>query len=243
MKGIVLAGGRARRLHPTSLVVPKAFHPVYNKPMISYPMQTLYDAGIRDMLVITNPEDYHDCQIMVEHLDFFAKIQFAIQEHPLGIPDAFRVARRFYKGHKTALILGDNIFCGGFGLEKHIKSFTKGATIFGYKAPHPERYGVVGMEGGRVTSLEEKPTAPKSDMMIPGLYLYDEKVFDYAEELVPSKRGEFEITDLSRKYMDQDELRCVVLPPYVQWFDCGNHDDLLSASNYVRTLNSFRDTS
>ena len=239
-KGIILAGGYGTRLYPLTLPVSKQLMPVYDKPMIYYPLSTLMLAGIRQILVITTPGD-HPAYVRLlgdgSHLGI--SISYAVQEYPEGIPQAFLLGEKFISGEACALILGDNIFYGrGFTgiLEKAVRQ-EKGATIFGYPVKDPERYGVVEFDpSGKVIDLEEKPIKPRSNFALVGLYFYDGQVVDLAETLKPSKRGELEITDLNRLYMDKGELRVEILGRGFAWLDTGTHESLLEASNFIQVI-------
>jgi glucose-1-phosphate thymidylyltransferase len=238
MKGIVLAGGAGSRLDPITRVASKQLQPVYDKPMIYYPLSTLMLAGIRDILIITTP---HDQPRFVELLGdgslWGVSLSYAVQEKPQGIAQAFLVGADFVADDPVALILGDNIFYGYMGLEDAVRNFTAGAVVFAYPVRDPERYGVVEFDAdGRAVSLEEKPSQPKSRYAVPGLYLYDGEVVDIARNLAPSARGELEITDLNRVYLGRGELMVKVLGRGVAWLDSGTHDSLLEAANFIATI-------
>ena len=238
MKGIVLAGGAGSRLDPITRVASKQLQPVYDKPMIYYPLSTLMLAGIRDILIITTPHDQpRFAELLDDGSQWGVSLSYAIQEKPQGIAQAFLVGAEFVDGDPVALILGDNIFYGYMGLEDAVRTFTKGAVVFAYPVRDPERYGVVEFDArGRAISLEEKPSQPKSRYAVPGLYLYDGEVVDIARNLAPSARGELEITDLNRVYLDRGELMVKVLGRGVAWLDSGTHDSLLEAANFIATI-------
>lgn len=240
MKGIILAGGSATRLYPLSKAISKQIMPVYDKPMIYYPLSVLMLAGIREVLIISTPRDLPVFQNLLGDgkalgMDFKYKIQTA----PRGLAEAFILGEEFLNGNSACLILGDNIFYGqGFSSTlKHAASFTKGACIFGYLVKDPKAYGVVEFDENRkAISLEEKPECPKSNYAIPGLYFYDSSVVQKARSLKPSKRGELEITDLNRIYMEEGSLNVEILGRGFAWLDTGNCDSLLEASNFVETI-------
>ena len=240
MKGIILSGGKGTRLYPITLAVSKQLLPVYDKPMIYYPLSTLMLAGIRDILVITNPEYVELYKSLLGdggHIGI--KISYKIQEKPRGLADAFLVGADFINGDKVALILGDNIFYGrGFSeILREAASLEKGAIIFGYYVKNPKEYGVVEFDQeGNVLSIEEKPEHPKSSYAVPGLYFYDEKVVEYAKKIKPSWRGELEITDLNKKYLERGELKVKILGRGFAWLDMGTYDGLLEAANFVKTI-------
>ncbi|MDP8217452.1 MAG: glucose-1-phosphate thymidylyltransferase RfbA [Candidatus Theseobacter exili] len=240
MKGIILAGGSGSRLSPITLAMSKQMIPIYDKPMIYYPLSVLMLAGIRDILIISTPD----------HIDLYKKlfsdgswlglnISYIIQEKPRGIADAFIVGEEFISGDKVALILGDNVFYGqGFSpLLQEAASLTSGAVIFGYYVHNPQEFGIVEFDNnGAVVSLEEKPEKPRSHYAIPGLYFYDESVVDIAKRLKPSLRGELEITDLNREYLRMGKLNVKLLGRGFAWLDTGTYDGLLEASNFVGTI-------
>jgi len=238
MKGIVLAGGAGTRLDPITRVASKQLQAVYDKPMVYYPLATLMEAGIRDVLLISTADDVPRFESLLgDGGQWGISIDYAIQEAPQGIAQAFLIGESFINGDKVALILGDNIFHGNLGLDQTVEGFARGALIFGYPVSDPERYGVVEIdEDGMATSLEEKPTRPRSNMAIPGFYLYDEAVVDIAKNLTPSARGELEITDVNRAYMLQGALRTIRLGRGIAWLDSGTHDSLLEAANFIATI-------
>ena len=240
MKGIILAGGRGTRLHPLTKVASKQMLPVYNKPMIYYPLSMLMMAGIRDILVISTPEDLPAFKrLLGDGKSWGIQFSYAEQSEPRGLADAFIVGRDFINGEKVCLILGDNIFFGhGLGeLLDEAARLENGATIFAYPVHDPERYGVVSFnDEGIATDLEEKPVKPKSNYAVPGLYFYDERVTELAASLKPSKRGEIEITDLNRIYMDRGDLKVISFGRGIAWLDAGTHESLLQAANFVQAV-------
>ena len=240
MRGIILAGGSGTRLHPITRSVSKQLLPVYDKPMIYYPLSTLMMAGIREILVITTPRDQAQFeQLLGDGSQWGLQIAYAIQEHPGGLAQAFLIGREFVAGQPCCLVLGDNIFFG-HGLIEQLRQAahkTTGATVFGYWVRDPERYGVAEFDSdGRVTGLEEKPSRPRSNYAVTGLYFYDQKVCDLAERLSPSARGELEITDLNRLYLDLGELELIRLGRGMAWLDTGTHDSLMEAAGFVETI-------
>jgi glucose-1-phosphate thymidylyltransferase len=240
MKGIILAGGKGTRLYPLTLAVSKQMLPVYDKPMIYYPLSMLMLAGIRDILVISTPEDLPMFRRLLGSGEQWGiKFSYAEQATPRGLADAFIVGQDFIQSEPVALILGDNIFYGR-GLGKILQAAAgrkEGATIFAYPVRDPERYGVVAFDSsGKAYSIEEKPSKPLSNYAVPGIYFYDSKVTEYALNLKPSPRGEIEITDINRLYLSQEKLFVEVLGRGVAWLDAGKHEALLQASTFVQTV-------
>jgi len=240
MKGIILAGGSGTRLHPITKAVSKQLLPVYDKPMVFYPLSILMLAGIRDILVISTPHDLpHYQKLLGSGADLGLRLQYAEQPHPGGLAQAFIIGRKFVGKSPVALVLGDNIFHGEHlsvliqdGVRKN-----RGATVFGYRVRDPQRYGVAEFDGqGRVVGLEEKPEKPRSNYAVTGLYLYDNAVLDIAANLKPSARGELEITDVNKEYLRRGKLDLVRLSRGTAWLDTGTHQSLLEASSYIATL-------
>ncbi|MEX2653201.1 MAG: glucose-1-phosphate thymidylyltransferase RfbA [Acidimicrobiia bacterium] len=238
MKGIVLAGGAGSRLDPITRVASKQLQPVYDKPMVYYPLATLLDSGIRDILLISTPDDTPRFESLLgDGRQWGVSISYGVQAAPGGIAQAFLVGGDFIAGDSVALILGDNIFYGDLGLPAVVEGFIEGALIFGYPVSDPGRYGVVEVgENGRALSLEEKPERPRSNLAVPGLYLYDAGVVEIAKQLSPSDRGELEITDINNTYLERGQLRVIRLGQGVAWLDSGTHDSLLEAANFIATI-------
>ena len=240
MKGIILAGGSGTRLHPATLAVNKQLLPVYDKPMIYYPLSVLMLAGIRDVLIISSLDYLGNYRrLFADGTALGLAISYAEQPRPEGLAQAFTIGAEFISDDNVALVLGDNIFFGAHlsDLLASAVARTDGATVFSYRVEHPERYGVVELGAdGRAVSLEEKPAAPKSNHAVTGLYFYDSRVVDLARDLKPSARGELEITDLNRLYMEAGDLHVEQMGRGYAWLDTGTHDSLLEASEFVRTL-------
>lgn len=237
MKGIVLAGGAGSRLDPLTRVASKQLQPVYDKPMIYYPIATLMQSGINDILIISTPHDtprFKD--LLGDGSRFGISLTYRVQPEPNGIAEAFVIGDSFIGNEPVALILGDNIFYG-FDFSSYVESFESGALIFGYPVRDPRRYGVAEVDDdGTVLSLEEKPEHPRSNLAIPGFYVYDASVAERVRNQDPSARGELEITDLNVSYLDQAELRCVRMPRGVAWLDSGTHESLLESANFIATV-------
>ena len=242
MKGIVLAGGTGTRLYPNTIAISKQLLPIYDKPMIYYPISVLMLAGIKDILIITTPQDAENFKkLLKDGSQFGVKFSYAVQEKPEGLAQAFIIAENFIGKDPAALILGDNIFYGqSFSsmLHKAVQRAEEGiATIFGYKVKAPERFGVIEFDNaGRAVSIEEKPVRPKSNYAVTGLYFYNNKVIEYAKTLSPSPRGELEITDLNRIYLDENRLNVELFGRGFVWLDTGTHKSLLQAGQYVQTI-------
>ncbi|NBB92483.1 MAG: glucose-1-phosphate thymidylyltransferase RfbA [Gammaproteobacteria bacterium] len=241
-KGIILAGGSGTRLYPLTQVISKQLLPVYDKPMVYYPLSTVMQAGIREILIITTPHEQPLFKrLLGDGSQWGIELEYAVQDEPRGLADAFIIGRDFVAGQPSCLILGDNIFHGGGMREllEHANARRHGATVFGYWVSDPERYGVVEMDSeGRVLSLEEKPEHPKSNYAVTGLYFYDERACDFAAELEPSDRGELEITDLNRRYLEAGALTVERMGRGYAWLDTGTHASLQQASSYIETLES-----
>lgn len=240
MKGIVLAGGSGTRLHPVTRVISKQLLPVYDKPMIFYPLSLLMRAGIREVLIISTPRDLPSFRdLLGDGTRFGMRYDYCEQPRPEGLAQAFLLGREFLDGSPACLVLGDNILHGP-GLTETLTEcakLTDGAHIFGYRVRDPERYGVVEFDGsGRALSIEEKPEKPRSRYAVPGLYFYGPDVCDLAAELEPSERGELEITDLNRRYLEQNRLKVTVLDRGYAWLDAGTHRSLIEASNYIEAI-------
>lgn len=245
MKGIILAGGSGTRLYPLTMVTSKQLLPVYDKPMIYYPMSVLMNAGIRDILIISTPQDTPRFEeLFGDGHQFGIRLTYAVQPSPDGLAQAFVIGENFIGDDTVAMILGDNIFAG-HGLKKRLKAAVEsaesgnGATIFGYYVDDPERFGIVEFNSeGKAVSIEEKPAEPKSNYCVTGLYFYDNRVVRYAKQLKPSARGELEITDLNRIYLEQGELNVELLGQGFTWLDTGTHESLVDATNFVKTMES-----
>lgn len=243
MKGIILAGGSGSRLYPLTLVTSKQLLPVYDKPMIYYPMAVLMNAGIQDILIISTPQDVLRFEALLgDGGQFGVHLQYAVQPSPDGLAQAFLIAEEFIGQESVAMVLGDNIFTG-HGLNKRLREAVqraeggKGATIFGYYVEDPERFGIVEFDDeGRAVSIEEKPQQPKSNYCVTGLYFYDNRVVKMAKQLTPSARGELEITDLNRMYLEEGTLHVELLGQGFTWLDTGTHESLVEATNFVKTV-------
>jgi glucose-1-phosphate thymidylyltransferase len=239
-KGIILAGGSGTRLHPATLAISKQMLPVYDKPMVYYPLSTLMLAGIRSILLISTPQDTpRFAQLLGDGSQWGINIQYAVQPSPDGLAQAFTIGADFIGNHPSALVLGDNIFYGHDfqRLLSNADSRPTGATVFAYHVHDPERYGVAEFDAaGRVISLQEKPQNPLSNYAVTGLYFYDNQVVDLARNLKPSARGELEITDLNRRYLEREQLGVQIMGRGFAWLDTGTHDSLLEASHYIATL-------
>ena len=243
MKGIILAGGSGTRLYPLTMVTSKQLLPIYDKPMIYYPMSVLMNAGIRDILIISTPQDTPRFQeLLGDGHQFGVNLSYKVQPSPDGLAQAFVIGEEFIGDDCVAMVLGDNIFAG-HGLKKRLKAAVenaesgKGATVFGYYVDDPERFGIVEFDKeGKAISIEEKPAQPKSNYCVTGLYFYDNKVVEYAKNLKPSARGELEITDLNRIYLENGELNVTLLGDGFTWLDTGTHESLVDATNFVKTI-------
>jgi len=238
MKGIILAGGAGSRLHPLTEVVSKQLMPVYDKPMVYYPLSTLMLGGIKDILLISTPEDIPRFEkLLGDGHQWGVSIQYQVQERPEGIAQAFILGKEFIGSDNVTLILGDNIFFGNMKLHDIVADFNRGAKIFGYYVKDPERYGVVEFdEEYNVVGIEEKPKRPKTSYAVPGLYMYDNRVVEIAGNLKPSARGELEITDVNVMYLKMKELKVELLGRGIAWLDTGTHASLLDAGNFIYTL-------
>ena len=246
MKGIILAGGSGTRLYPVTKAMSKQMVPIYDKPMIYYPMSVLMLAGIRDILIISTPRDIVNFkELFKDGSEFGLNIEYAIQEQPNGLAEAFIIGEEFIGDDNVAMILGDNIFYGQ-SFTSHLKEASglkSGAMVFGYYVQDPRAFGVVGFdENGKVTSLEEKPEKPKSKYAVPGLYFYDNSVVEKAKALKPSPRGELEITDLNKVYMEEGTLKVNLLGRGMAWLDTGTHVSMLKASNFVEAVQTTQGT-
>jgi len=240
MKGIILAGGRGTRLYPLTMAVSKQLLPVYDKPMVYYPLGTLMLAGVRDILIISTPEDLPAFRrLLGDGSQWGLRFSYREQDEPRGLADAFLVGEEFIAGEPVSLILGDNIFFGS-GLVRYLQTAARteeGATVFAYPVSDPEHYGVVAFDGDyRAVHIEEKPPRPRSNYAVPGLYFYDRDVVGLAKNLEPSERGELEITDLNRVYMDKGQLNVMVLGRGMAWLDAGTHETLLQAAQFIQAV-------
>ena len=245
MKGIILAGGSGTRLYPLTMVTSKQLLPIYDKPMIYYPMSVLMNAGIRDILIISTPQDTPRFkELLGDGQQFGVNLSYEVQPSPDGLAQAFIIGEEFIGDEPVAMVLGDNIFAS-HGLKKRLKAAVenadsgRGATVFGYYVDDPERFGIVEFDHeGKAKSIEEKPEKPKSNYCVTGLYFYDNKVVEYAKNLKPSARGELEITDLNRVYLEEGKLNVELLGQGFTWLDTGTHESLVEATNFVKTVES-----